>query len=335
MARARRLGQRLDPVEPAEAAAGRSECPLRQVEDPADRLERPHELEEQRLEEDELADRDVPVDDRAAAEEHDGGDRECGQVVEAGHMLRFDRGLVERGGTDAFGPLPEALAHVVLAAEGLHHLDPDDRFVGRLGDISLPRLHAARDRRDPVPEAVGDVADRRQRNRCVERQLRVDEDEDDPGRDDHHHALHPLHEAPADEVADGVQVVRRPREHLSGRVPVVEGAGVAQVGVVEELPHPRFDPHADPRRGVTAVEGDHEPQKSKPSNRRDVRRELALVVRDDRVVDRALDQDRDRDRDQRVDERARQPEDAELPLLAPEPEQAPKRRQHAEVRWVD
>ena len=47
MARARRLGQRLDAFEPAEAASGGRERPLGQVEDPADRLERPDELQQE------------------------------------------------------------------------------------------------------------------------------------------------------------------------------------------------------------------------------------------------------------------------------------------------
>src|SRR6478609_3444763 len=104
MARAHRLGQRLDPVEPAEAAPGRSQRPLRQVENPADCLERPDELEEERLEENELADGDVSVDDGATAEEDDRGDRERRQVVETRYVRRLDAGLVERGGANALGP---------------------------------------------------------------------------------------------------------------------------------------------------------------------------------------------------------------------------------------
>src|SRR5262249_53674074 len=80
MARPRRLRQRLDAVEPAEAATGRGQRALREVEDPADGLERPDELQQERLEEDELADRDLAVDDGAAAEEDDGGYRQRGQV---------------------------------------------------------------------------------------------------------------------------------------------------------------------------------------------------------------------------------------------------------------
>ena len=58
-------------------------------------------------------------------------------------MLCLDAGLVERGGADALGPVAETLPHVVLAAEGLHHLDADDGLVRGLGDVALPRLHPA------------------------------------------------------------------------------------------------------------------------------------------------------------------------------------------------
>ena len=189
-----------------------------------------------------------------------------------------------------------------------------------------------------MPEAVGDDPDRRQRHGRVESQLWVDEREDDPGPDDHHHALDSLHEPPADEVADGVQVVRRPRQHLSRRVTVVEGARVAQVRLVEELAHPRLDPHADPGRCEAPVEVDVEPARSEAGDGREVRPERlpVFVPADvDGVVDRPLDEDRDRDRDQRVQERARKREDAEPPLLPPDAEQAPEGRQHAEVGRVD
>src|SRR5205823_10960505 len=62
------LGQRLDSFEPRKAPSGRGERALSQVRDPAEGLERPDELEEQRLEEDELADREVAADHLAAAE---------------------------------------------------------------------------------------------------------------------------------------------------------------------------------------------------------------------------------------------------------------------------
>ena len=253
-------------------------------------------------------------------------------------MLSLDAGLAERCGADALRPVAEAVANVVLPAERLHHLDPDDCLVGRLGHVSLPRLHLARDRRDAMPEAVGDVPDRRQGDCRVERQPRVDEYEDDSGRDDHHHALHPLHEPPADEVPDWVEVVRRPRQHLTGRVPVVEGARVAEIRLVEELAHPRLDPHADPRRREATTEVDDEADRRQSDDDRQVRPERLPVVVGadvDGVVDRPLDENRDRDRDQRVEKRAREPEDAEAPLLTPELEQPAEGRQQAEVGRID
>ena len=164
-----------------------------------------------------------------AAEEDDGGDRERREVVEAGQVARLDARLAQHRVAHRLGAAAEAVAHVVLAAERLHHLDPDDRLVGGLGDVALALLYLARERRDAAREAQREHGDRRHRDRRVEREPRVDEHEHDRRADDHHQALRPLHEAPADEVADRVEVVGRAREHLAGRVPVVERARIAQV----------------------------------------------------------------------------------------------------------
>ena len=279
------------------------------------------------------------MDDRAAAEEDDGGDREGRQVVEAGDVLRLDARLAKGCRANALGPVAETPAHIVLTAEGLHHLDPDDGLVRRLGHVALARLHLARDRRDAMSEAVGDQSDRRQRHGGVEGQLRIDDHEDDPGSDDHHHALDPLHQPPPDEVPDGVQVVRRPRQHLPGRVAVVERPRVAEVRLVEKLAHPRLDANSDPGGCEAAVESDDGADRRKADDDREVGPErlsvVTMVAEIDGIVDRVLDEDRDRDRDQRVDERARQSEDTKLPLLCPQPEQASEGRQHAEVGWVN
>ena len=58
---------------------------------------------------------------------------------------------------------------------------------------------------------------------------------------------HDLHDAPADEVADRVEVVGRPREHLPGRVAVVERARIGQVRVVERGAQAVLDHDADAR----------------------------------------------------------------------------------------
>src|SRR5205814_5282604 len=67
--RARRLRQRRDVLEPGEAAAGRGERALAEVRDPAERLERPHELEQELDEERELAVRERAVNHAPPAEE--------------------------------------------------------------------------------------------------------------------------------------------------------------------------------------------------------------------------------------------------------------------------
>src|SRR5205823_6459819 len=84
------LGQRLDSFEPRETAARRSERTLAEVRDPAERLERPDELKQERLEEHELTDRQIAGDHLPAAEEDDGRDRQRRQVVEARQMPRLD-----------------------------------------------------------------------------------------------------------------------------------------------------------------------------------------------------------------------------------------------------
>ena len=192
------------------------------------------------------------------AEEDDGRDRERRQVVEAGQVLGLDARLLEHGVADGLGLAAEASAHVLLAAERLHHLDADDGLVGRLGHVAFARLHLAGERRDAPREAEREHGDRRHRDGGVEREPRIHEHEHDPRRHDHHQALHPLHEPPADEVADGIEVVRRAREHLTGGVAVVERARKAEIRGVEELAHARLDADADPRGRVAAREVDEE-----------------------------------------------------------------------------
>src|SRR5664279_2568395 len=88
-----RLRQGLDSLEPRKAAAGRRERPLAEVRDPAERLQGPDELEQERLEEDELANRERAGDHLSAAEEDDGCDRERREVIEPRQVPRLDAGL--------------------------------------------------------------------------------------------------------------------------------------------------------------------------------------------------------------------------------------------------
>ena len=272
------LWQRPNPLEPGEAASRRGDRTLAEVDDPAERLERPHQLQQQADEEHELADRELARDHIPAAEEEHGRDPERRQEEQAGEVVGLDACLPHRLVPHRFGPAEEAGAHVLLAAERLHHLDPDDRLVGRLGQVALLRLDESRDREEPVREPVGQDRDRRHRERREERQPRVHAYEHDRRRDDHHRALDALDDAPADEVADRVDVVRRPRDHLAGRVPVEEFTRVREIGVVEQPAEACLDRDPDAGRGEPAREVDGEPQHREQEDRAEVRQQQVVVV---------------------------------------------------------
>ena len=169
--------------------------------------------------------------------------------------------------THGLGTVSEAVAHIVFAPESLDHLDADDGLVRRLGQVPLALLHLARDGEDAMREEPGQDRDRRHRQRRGERQLPVDESEDDRGADDHHRALDGLDDAPADEVAHGIDVVRRARDHLTRRVAIVEGARVAEVRVVEQAAKARLDGDADAGGGVAPREVDGEADGGDPDDR--------------------------------------------------------------------
>ena len=152
---------------------------------------------------------------------------------------------------------------------------------------------------------------------------------------EHQDALDRLHDAPADEVPDGVDVVRRAADHLTGRVAVVERAREAQVRVVELRAEPRLDRDADARSRVAAREVDAEAERRGDQDRDEVRDEQRVVVAVDRVVDRALDDDRDEKREPREHERAGEPDRGEAPLGPPERVQVPDRRPELQVGRVD
>ena len=292
-------------------------------------------MQQQGDEEHELADRQRARDHFAAAQQEHGGDSERREEEQAGEVVRLDGRLAHRLVAHRLGPAEEARADVVLASERLHHLDPDDGLVGRLGQMALLRLDEPRDREEPVREDPGEDGDRRHRERGEEREPRVHGEEHDSRGDDHHRALHPLDDAPADEVAHRVDVVRRARDHLSGRVPVEERTRVGEVGVVEHPAQARLDGDPDPGGCEAAREVDEEAQDGEHEDRAEVRQQPIVVRADDRLVDHALDQDRDRDRERGVDERERQTDCDQAALFPPEGEESAQGRPEGKIRWID
>ncbi len=308
------------PAQPGEAPRGRGGRPLGEREDPAERLEGPDQLQEQLVEEEELAVGEGSADHIAPAEQHDGCDRDGRQEQQARQEGGLDARLAQNSVADGFCLGSEARLDVVLAAERLHHLDSDHRLVGGLGHVGLELLDLPRDRYDLPSERVREHGDRGHRDERDRGELEVDHAEDDRDPEDHHQRLDALGHAPADEVADGIEVVRRPREHLAGRVAVVERARVAEVVLVEQLAHARLDPDARPGGRIAAREVDPEADDRENDDDDEIGPErIALTARGrDRVVDRVPDDDRDREREPRVDERAAETEQHEPLLLAPE-----------------
>ena len=167
--RVRRLGDRLDPLQPGEAARRGRGRALAEREDPAERLERPDELQEQLVEEEELAVGERAADHVAAAEEHDGADRERRQEEQPGQEGGLDARLAQHAVAHRLRLAGEARLHVVLAPERLHHLDADDGLVRRLGDVGLQLLHLARDRHHLAREREREQEDGRHRDRARSR----------------------------------------------------------------------------------------------------------------------------------------------------------------------
>ena len=289
------------------------------------------------VEEEELAVRERATDHVAAAEEHDRCDRERRQEEQARQERRLDPRLTQDAVAHRFRPACEARLHVVLAAERLHHLDPDDGLVGGFGDVGLQLLHAARDRHHLAREREREHEHRWHRDERDRGERRVDEEEDDRDPEDHHQRLNSLGHAPADEVADGVEVVGRARDDLAGRVLVVERARIAEVRLVEQLAHACLHPDAGAGGRVPAREVEREAGDPQQQDHDEVGPERLRVPvrRVDRVVDRVPDDDRDREREPAVDERAEEPDGDEPALLAPEPGEPFRRLPEAEIRRID
>ena len=201
--------------------------------------------------------------------------------------------------------------------------------------MPLLLLDEPRDREEPVREVPGQNAHGRHRDRGDEREPRVDEQEDDRRGRDHHRALDPLDDPPADEVADGVDVVRRARDHLAGRVAVEEGARIAEVGVVEEPAQARLDGDPDPRGREPPREVDEEADDRDGDDQPEQRQEPVAMLPFDRIVDHELGQHGNRDREPGEGERARETEPDQAALLPPEGEEPPQGGADGEIGRVD
>ena len=219
-----------------------------------------------------------------------------GRKSRPGQVARLDAGLAQGARAHALGALAEALAHLGLAPERLHHLDADDGLVRGLGEVGLALLDDARDRRHEPREAPREQRDQRHREAANSASCAFTLSSTIETPTIIIALEHDLDDAPADEVADRVEVVGRAREHLPGRVAVVERARVGEVRVVEPGPQAVLDHDADARRDRPPRRVGGEAQERADDDQPEVERELRVILGDDRVVDHALHEHRDRDR---------------------------------------
>ena len=179
-----RLRQVRDLLQPGERAARRGDRALRQVEDPAQRLERPRQLQQDGVEEDELADRQVAVDHVAAAEEDHGRDRRSW----AGRTARAGAGTRRRpGGSRCRAPRLRLAAEARCARRPRGRTPAPSRCpttASSAASVTSPlrACTCARDRHHQVREAPRDERDQRCRHAGVQRQPRVDRRQHDARR---------------------------------------------------------------------------------------------------------------------------------------------------------
>ena len=175
-------------LEPREAASGRGERALAEVDDPAERLERPDELEQQRDEEHELADRQRRPSITRGRRSTTRRDAERREEDEARQEARLDAGLahgrvadglarpLKRSRTSSSRPKACTISMPTTASSDASVRSPLARLHSReMGMTRCAKKYATT--RTAASRARG------------ERQPGVDGDQEDRRADDHHHAL--------------------------------------------------------------------------------------------------------------------------------------------------
>ena len=101
-------------------------------------------------------------------------------------------------------------------------MDADDVLLRDGRDVSELLLHVTKCRVGDVAVPVGDRDEERRHREHDERELPLEEEEDDGHRDDGEGVLEEEDQSVPEEEPDALQVDRRARHQLAGLVPVVE-----------------------------------------------------------------------------------------------------------------
>ncbi len=129
-------------LEPGIRSTRRGDRTLCEIQYPADGLERPHELEEEGCEEDELADGDLTIDGSQPSHGEHERDRDTRDGGEPRQVDGGDPGLLDDQAAHARGSFGEGCDGLILSAEGLHHGHADDPLVRCLGHVCECLLEA-------------------------------------------------------------------------------------------------------------------------------------------------------------------------------------------------
>ena len=206
--RDRRLGiedRRLH-VEHLEDAARGAGGLLGQGEQPAERDDRPDQLQVQGQEGDQLAQRHRVVRDGDHAAPGDAGQDHLRHALEQRPEEAEGAQLLELGAAQALRVAGEPGQHVRAAAVGLDHADAQRRLLDRGGEVAGEILRVACFAAVAQLEAAGEHRERGQRDEHEQAELEIDVDQQDDHHDGDAGVRDQEHEAEADEAPQRRQV---------------------------------------------------------------------------------------------------------------------------------
>ena len=172
-----------------------------------------------------------------------------------------------------------------LLRERLDDVDADDVLLRHRRDVGEALLHVAQRRMCDVAVAVGERDEQRSGRERDERELPLDEEEDDRHRQHGEHVLEEEDQPVAEEEADALEVDGGPAHELPGLVPVVEAERQAHEMGVEAAAHVHLDVERLAARDDAATEHAARTGEAQPEDRQDVDPQRVRVVVEERVVD--------------------------------------------------
>ncbi len=128
-----------------------------------------------------------------------------------------------------------------LLRERLHDVDADDVLLRDGRDVGELLLHVAERRMGDVAVAIREHDEERRHREHDERELPLEEEEDDGHRDDGEHVLEEEDQAVAEEEAHALEVDGRARHELAGLVAVVEAERQPHEVRVQAAAHVHLD----------------------------------------------------------------------------------------------